>query len=352
MTTITGHEHRPQSRTDKTREILARRRRNLLLPILLLVAVSLVAVSALLYWSADSVNRRDAVAQEDLVRSIVQVRKDALRQLVLHFAWWHDAVGHTVTNSDAHPSQAELPAYLQRAFNVAAGWVVAPDGTVRSSFENGRVIAPQLAPVLPAGSAELVAAARDGQSIDQVPAAGFVLYQQDLALIGASLIAPLRDTQGGAEGEGNVLVFVQPMDLTLFARAGIGAHIDNLHFLRGAVPPGYLGCEIKGLDGKAIGSVVWRNQRSGDALLWSLAPLLLVALLAVCVLLVLAIKRVETVVTREGRLSISLYQEKQRRSQKSDFVSMISHELRTPLQAIRSGHAGALRRSDERGRAA
>jgi signal transduction histidine kinase len=69
-------------------------------------------------------------------------------------------------------------------------------------------------------------------------------------------------------------------------------------------------------------------------MLWSVAPLLLVALLAVCVLLVLVIKRVEMVVSREGRLSISLYQEKQRRSQKSDFVSMVSHELRTPLQAI------------------
>jgi signal transduction histidine kinase len=51
-------------------------------------------------------------------------------------------------------------------------------------------------------------------------------------------------------------------------------------------------------------------------------------------LLILAIRQVETVVSREGRLFISLYQEQQKRSQKSDFVSMISHELRTPLQAI------------------
>src|SRR3546814_16880730 len=80
--------------------------------------------------------------------------------------------------------------------------------------------------------------------------------------------------------------------------------------------------------------MIWRDRRPGNALLWSAAPLLLIALLAVGLLFVLAIKRVETVVSREGRLSISLHQEKQRRSQKSDFVSMISHELRTPLQAI------------------
>jgi len=333
MVTLTGREPRPSSRSDMTRAILARRRRNLLLPILLLVAVSLVAVSALLYWSAVSIDRRDAVAQEDLVRSVMQIRKESLRLLVTDYAWW-DAIAHLGTNLEERWTRENLPGYLRDTFGIAAGWVVAADGGVRFSFENGAAVAPRSAPVLPAGGAELVAAARKAGSIDAVPAPGFALYQQDLALIVASLIAPLADPGQTAEGQGSVLVFVQPMDLTLFARAGVGEHIVNLHFLRGTVPPGYLGCEIKGPDGKAIGNVVWRDQRSGDAMLWSVAPLLLVALLAVCVLLVLVIKRVEMVVSREGRLSISLYQEKQRRSQKSDFVSMVSHELRTPLQAI------------------
>jgi signal transduction histidine kinase len=188
--------------------------------------------------------------------------------------------------------------------------------------------------MLPAGAEELLAAARTGPTIDDVPAARFVMLRQDLALVGASVIAPLENAGLGNAGESGVLVFVQPLDLTLFSRAGVGEHIDNLHFLRGAVPPGYLGCVIKGIDGEVIGSVVWRDQRAGDSLLWSVVPLLLLALLAVCFLLFLAIKRVETIVTREGRLSISLYQEQQRRSQKSNFVSMVSHELRTPLQAI------------------
>jgi len=343
MVTFTGREHRPRLRLDRTREVLARRRRNLLFPILLLVAVSLMAVSGLLYWSADSVNERDAVAQEDLVRSVMQLRKDGLRQLVIDYAWRGDAVLRRGMQLDEHWAREGLPAYLQTAFHVAAGWVVALDGGVRFSFENGRSVAPEVAPALPAGATELVAAARAGRSIEAVPASGFVLYQQDLALVGASLVAPLEKAESPAAGKGNVLIFVQPMDLTLFTRAGVGDHIDNLHFIRGKIPPGYLGCELKGLDGQVIGSVVWREQRSGDDLLWSLAPLLLVALLAVCFLLVLAIKRVDTVVSREGRLSISLYQEKQRRSQKSDFVSMVSHELRTPLQAIGTS-AGTLER--------
>jgi signal transduction histidine kinase len=334
MATITGREHRPQSRVETTRENLARRRRNLLLPILLLVAVALIAVSALLYWSAVSVNRRDAVAQEDLIRSIVQLRKDHLRQLVIDYAWWDDAVTKAGTEVDERWARERLPEYLQSAFGVAAGWIVTVDDGVVFSFEDGRALPPAEAPMLPAGAADLLVAARAGATIDDVPAAGFVMFRQELALIGASVIAAMEDTGPGTVGEASVLVFVQPMDLTLFSRAGVGEHIDNLHFLRGDIPPGYLGCVVKGIDGQAIGSVVWREKRAGDGLLWSVAPLLILALVAVCFLLFLAIKRVETVVSREGRLSISLYHEQQRRSQKSNFVSMVSHELRTPLQAI------------------
>src|SRR3546814_14074598 len=88
MVTATGREPRHQPASDPTRAILARRRRKLLLPILLLVAVSLVAVSGLLYWSAVSVNQRDALAQQDLVRSLIQMRKEGQRQLVVDYAWW------------------------------------------------------------------------------------------------------------------------------------------------------------------------------------------------------------------------------------------------------------------------
>lgn len=321
---------------DATRKILARRRRNLLFPILLLVAICLVAMGGLLYWSANSLNRRDALAQEDLVKSVVQIRKDGLRQLVIDYAWWDDAVATLGAPLDERWAREQLPAYLKANFHIAAGWLIGPGGETVFAFEGGRALAPEVAPILPEGATAMVAAARGAASMDAVPPAGFALYNQELALVGASIVAPLpgaaRTDAGSAAS--NVLVLVQPMDVTLFNRAGVGEHIANLHFLRGGVPPGYVGCPVKGIDGTLIGSIVWRGQRSGDDLLWSVAPLLIIAFAAVCLLLFLAIKRVGTVVSREGRLSISLYQEKQRRSQKSNFVSMVSHELRTPLQAI------------------
>ncbi|MEQ9609015.1 MAG: ATP-binding protein [Kiloniellaceae bacterium] len=336
MATITGRAEQAPSRMDATRKILARRRRNLLFPILLLVAICLVAMAGLLYWSADSLTRRDALAQEDLVKSVVQIRKEGLRQLVIDYAWWDDAVVKLGARLDERWAREEMPAYLQSNFHVAAGWLIGPGGQTIFAFENGREVAPGAAPILPEGAGAMIAAARGAAAIDTVPPAGFTLYNQELALVGASLVAPVQEAGVAAiqSAPPNVLVFLQPMDVTLFNRAGVGEHIANLHFRRGGVPAGYVGCPVQGVDGAMIGSIVWRGQRSGDDLLWSVAPLLIVALGAVCLLLFLAIKRVDTVVSREGRLSISLYQEKQRRSQKSTFVSMVSHELRTPLQAI------------------
>jgi signal transduction histidine kinase len=147
-------------------------------------------------------------------------------------------------------------------------------------------------------------------------------------------VAPLDATEVASSSDRHVLIFLRPFDLGFFESIGAGNHIEKVNFVRGPVPAGYLGCSILGLDGQALGSLVWRDQRPGDDLLWGAAPLLLISLLAVGILLYLAVRRVEMVISREGRLSISLYQEKQRRSQKSHFVSMVSHELRTPLQAI------------------
>src|SRR3546814_19378832 len=136
MVTMTGRGPRREARVDAMRAVLARRRRNLLLPTLLLVAVALVAVSALLYWSAESINRGNALAQQDLVRSVVQIRKDSLRQLVIDYAWRHDDIARLGQHGSGSSAEDDLPAYLQSAAGIAAGWVMAPGGTARFSFRS------------------------------------------------------------------------------------------------------------------------------------------------------------------------------------------------------------------------
>ncbi len=338
MASTAENEQEPRLRFETTRALLARRRRNLLLPILSLAAVSLLAVAGVLYWSAGSANEREAQSQEALVKSMVQMRRENLRQLVIDYAWWDDAIVSSGITLDERWAKEGMGAYLRDAFGITAGWIVSPADHTRLAFDHGRSVGPGEAQSLPQGGAELIEAARRASSIDQVPAAGFVIYEQEVALLAASLVAPLEggpEAAAGTSGEKHdVMLFLRPLDLNFFNRAGVSGQIEDLHFIRGPVPAGYLGCPVNGLSGTMLGNVIWRDHRPGSGMLWSAAPFLLVSLVAVGFLLLLAIKRVETVVSREGRLSISLYQEKQRRTQKSDFVSMVSHELRTPLQAI------------------
>ncbi|GAB4392375.1 MAG: hypothetical protein Tsb0032_07770 [Kiloniellaceae bacterium] len=326
-------EQEPRLRFESTRALLARRRRNLLLPILLLVAVSLLAIAVVLYWSAGLADERESEAQQALVSSMVQIRQDSLRQVVIDYAWWDEAVIVSGVTLDERWAKEGMAEYLREAFGITAGWILSPDNEPRIAYDQGRRVPISEAPPLPQGADELIAEARAALEINQVPTAGFVIHDQELALLGASLVAPLDEGTPSAEIH-DVLVFLRPLDFNFFDRAGVSGQIEDLHFIRGPAPPGYHGCEVMGLNGLPLGNVIWRDHRPGSAMLWSVAPLLLVSLLAVGFLLILAIKRVETVVSREGRLSISLYQEKQRHSQKTDLVSMVSHELRTPLQAI------------------
>ncbi|MEO3429045.1 ATP-binding protein [Pelagibius sp. CAU 1746] len=333
MVSTIEREREPRSRFEATRELLAQRRRNLLLPVLLLVAISLVVVAGVLYWSADSLNEREVQSQRALVKSMVQIRRDNLRQLVIDYAWWDEAIVDSGVILDERWAKTGLSEYLHSVFGITGGWVVGTDDRVRLAFEHGKRVSESKAPSLPQGAGLLIESARSANSIDKVPAAGLVIYEQEVSLIAASLVSPLVDTPG-ADGFGDVMIFVKPLDLTFFNRAGVGGHIEDLHFIRGPAPKGYYECPVLGLDGEVLGNIIWRDHQHGHGMLWSVAPFLLVSLLAVGFLLFLAVKRVETMVSREGRLSVSLYQEKQRRSQKSDFVSMFSHELRTPLQAI------------------
>lgn len=335
MVSTIERERNPRSRFEATRASLARRRRNLLLPILMMVVVSLVAVAGVLYLSAGSLNEREAAAQEALVSLMVQTRRAGLRDLAIDYAWWHQAIVTSGADLDERSAESIQAIYLEKVFGISAGWVIAPDNRVRYAFDQGRRVAPQQAQSLPPDVTDLIVAAREARSFDDVPPAGFVIREQELALIAASVVAPLDEaaaTSGSQDRD--VMVVVQPLDLTFFAQAGVSGQIKDLHFIRGPAPEGYYQYPVPGLNGQTLGNIIWRDVRPGTSMLWSVVPFLIVALLAVSFVLVLAVKRVEMVVSREGRLSVSLYQEKQRRSQKSDFVSMVSHELRTPLQAI------------------
>ncbi|MEQ8356405.1 MAG: ATP-binding protein [Kiloniellaceae bacterium] len=334
MATTTGREQRSTLRFEPTRAQLARRRRSLLLPILLLVAISLLAVGGILFWSAGSLNQREALSQQALVESLVEIRRATLRQLVIDYAWWDEAGVSSGNILDERWAKDNLAEYLYSEFGVAAGWVVSPDNEVKLAFTQGETLGAQQGAPLPMGAQDLIDAARQATSIADVPLADFAIYEQDVALMAASLVAPLTGISERNADQLNVMVFLRPLDLKFLESAGLGGHIEDLQFVRGPAPEGYNSCPIIGANGRPFGHIVWHDSRPGSEMLWNAAPFLLVSLLAVGFLLVLAIKRVETAVSSEGRLSVSLYQEKQRRSQKSRFVSMVSHELRTPLQAI------------------
>lgn len=327
----------PPSRLKSTRRQVADRRRGLLLPIILLVILTLVTLSILLYWSADALNRRQSMAQESLVSATLEARREALRTLVIDYAWWDEAVTTLDVGLDERWANEELGAYLQEAFGINCIWVLGADNETKIAFINGEASSVSIFAHMPASIVQLIAAARQGRTIKAVPQAGFVAIEDRLEIIAASIVSPFSSIAAPPNPESaSVVVFGRPLLEDFYTSPSLSSLLEEVGFSRAPPLPGFLGHQVLGFDGTPVGYVVWRDLRPGDALLWRGAPLLAAALLILLLLLFLSVRRVEAVVSREGHLALSLDHERQRRQDKSRFVSMVSHELRTPLQAIGS----------------
>lgn len=336
MSSSTVHD-KPPSGLSKTRRRVADRRRGLLLPILLLVILALAGVCALLYWSADALNKRQAEAQASLVSSILDAKRDELRSLVVDYAWWDEAIVTLGVGLDERWAKEELGDYLLEAFGVNCIWVLGPDNETTVAFIDGEASQGDIFERLPRSVERLLEAARQGRTIEQVPAAGLISIDGGLEMVAASIVSPFDSiAPPPAPGEAPVVVFVRPLREDFFDSPSLGSLIEMPRFSASPPAAGSLGLQVTGFDDTVLGHIVWADGRPGDDLLWGGAPLLVVALLVLVLLLALTVRRVEAVVLREGRLAVSLDHERQRRQDKSRFVSMVSHELRTPLQAIGS----------------
>lgn len=309
----------------------------MLLPMLLFVLLALIAFSVLLYWSAEALNQRQAEAQESLIASTLDNRRSALRSLVVDYAWWDEVIFTFDVGLDERWAKEELGAYLQEAFGINCLWVLGSENETKAAFIDGVFSSVAIRDVFQDRAAKLLQAARDGRTIEQVPQPGFILNDGRLKLIAASIVSPFTSIAGPPDPEDAALVvFGQPLGDDFFNSPGLNSFIEMPRFTTDSPPEGYLGHEIAGVDGTLLGHIVWRDSRPGDELLWRVAPLLITAVLILLLLVGLMVRRVEAVVSREGRLALSLDHERQRRQDKSQFVSMVSHELRTPLQAIGS----------------
>ena len=304
---------------------------------LLLVILTLVAFSFLLYWSAEALNRRQAEAQESLISSTLDTQRRALRALTIDYAWWDEVILTFDVELDERWASENLGSYLQETFGINCLWVLGPNNETKAAFINGEPSTVAIGDLLQDRVAGLLQSARAGRTIDDVPEPGFVVNDGRLELISASIVSPFASIAGPPDPESaSLVVFGQPLEGAFFNSASLKSFLEMPHFTTESPPEGYLGHEIIGLNGDHLGYVIWQDLKPGDALLWRLAPLLIAAVLILLLLFGLMVRRVEAVVSREGHLALSLDHERQRRRDKSRFVSMVSHELRTPLQAIGS----------------
>lgn len=168
--------------------------------------------------------------------------------------------------------------------------------------------------------------------------AAFAPVNGDIYVIGASTV--VRHTpQGPVPAFDPVVASFKPFqaELTpLRTRLGLG----DVRFQPGdeAPPPGMVGADVRDLDGRLLGRVVWTPERPGYQILTQAGPLLLLLFVVLIVGMAALSWNTAADVRRlrasEAALSVALERAEAANVAKTRFLANVSHELRTPLNGV------------------
>jgi signal transduction histidine kinase len=304
-------------------------RERLVLPVLVILLISFLANSGLIFSGAIALNREAAAKETHLARTLLAVQMQGLENFARDHIRWEGKVGDPEGTRD-HLDKVSL-GRLADDLDLSSYWILASDGATLSGFIDGKPARRALFDYVPRTMELLIAALRANS---EESADGTFLRIDDrvhFAVVGQSL-AP--EDAVAADG-GTMVVATMAIDEDFLRQGDVNYALDSLDVTFEQTPKGFLGIPILGIEG-TVAHLVWRDGRPGDDLLKPISPVLGATLLAIAFFLFRFMKGADLFLERQAFLASSLKQERKLRNLKSRFVSMVSHELRTPLATIRS----------------
>jgi signal transduction histidine kinase len=322
-------------------------------PIVAVIALLLLGAAAILtvtQMAARSQDRLAATESQATLTAALSTRQHEVAGLARDYSFWNDAVENLVGVPSTEWADANIGEYLSTSFNIAAAFVVDPQGKPTIAYVEGQLRPPpQVAPIL-SQLPLLVEAARSAAANDAWtgetgpdPAYGFVMWQGMPAIAAVGALAR-QDGKPGPQWD-HQLVLVRVIGQDLLDEIGRDYGFEELHWQEGAVPPSATAVPIKAPDDTALGFFSWKPETPGQTLLKQMLPVIVAAFLVMAALsggVIHFLERNRATMLRHRALieeqNLALQQQKERAEQlsraKSDFLSIISHELRTPLNAI------------------
>jgi len=298
-----------------------------------------------------SIRSQDAVAVRDsehLVRSVLLDRKERLRDQLLDYSYWDEAVDQVVVNHNKDWADANIGVYMHDRFGIDASYVVAPDGTVTYAMIDGeRTDHAQPTDDFGESFQTLLERARAAPAdVPPIPVTGYMQGDgNDIYITGMSVLSRFKADEDGNLGTGWVLVFQRRMSDDFLAALSDRYLLNNLSIAFSPKETANGRMALVSPIGDQISQLSWEVESEFSKTMSWLAPFFAVMFLVFGLLAILFFSRSRRIlkVLTENLIKVESAQRERNQAlirartasqAKSRFLANMSHELRTPLNAI------------------
>ena len=323
-------------------------RGNLVLPVILLMAIGLLAGCGLLWMSAEILDRKSEASAKTLIQSLLRSERQRISTLALDYTWWDTPSQRIFGELDPQWADSNIGSYLTEVYGVGSSFALDGQDNTVIGFIDGERVSTTAHDVIGPSLSSLIQLARNSPKLKPRPVTGYLEVGSEIQLVAVSPFTSNDESFARSASDTRpVLIVSRSLDRAFLESIAGTIGLENLGISFEMPPRGYGVVPLNDIDGQVVGYLSWQWAKPGEALLWRLAPALGSALAAMIYLLYIFFRSTDIVLERQTRLVSSLRRERELKDLKTRFISMVSHELRTPLATIRSA-ADLLDRYDDR----
>jgi len=282
----------------------------LVLPVILLLAVTVLAVAGVLLLSARSQDR--AAAEQTIVMVQAALDKAQLSATVRDYAGWDAAVTSLALTVDRTWARDNLARYLANNFGVDQVMVLADDGRVTYAEHQGEAVAADQLPTASADMLGLAALARTAPPGLPRAVTGFVVEHGQIHM---AAVADIRwqDEDRPRPDPGAVLVMLRHLDDALAAEITAPLRLNGLSLLPAdATPEGGVLLPLVTPSGAVGGLLRWDAPNPAGSFLDSVRWFLLVIIAALVGLTALFLSRAQRISTQQAEMLLALRRSEER----------------------------------------
>lgn len=249
-------------------------------PIGLVVALTFVLVSAVLWWTAYEQDRLATGYARQIVAGALANRKEIVQRYVTDYAVWNDAYHRLHEQTDMAWADENIGTWIFQMAGIDLSYVVSPSGVITYAMENGRRRAELPGQAASEGLRPLIEQAR--RLGPESAVGGMTLVDGRPALAAVGTIQP--ETGRPADTPLSLLIFVDLLNQPLLDQLARSFDLRGLHWLQQGEPPLDGTLPVSGVNGHEIGVLTWRVELPGSNMLRTLAPALAAVLMTVALL--------------------------------------------------------------------